>query len=118
MNLENILSGWNGCVCSGGGGDGLTTASVTFIVEEDASGTFNAPFIYIDTYDGVRYIDNFAPLDAITDGTYEVILVDGTYAFNVNEGVDTGFSTTGSAEHDAGEIIVTGDCTVSLVVQK
>ena len=30
MNLEDIISGWNGCVCSGEGGSGVTMAKVTF----------------------------------------------------------------------------------------
>lgn len=115
MNLYDIaiakkLSGGGG----GGGDNGFSIATVTF----EAYGGFTlASFAQIDTRRQPR------KLDFIVEHEYEstfntfsldALLVDGVGKFYVDSEYAT-ITVSGNATYDDGEVIYTGDCTISVI---
>lgn len=102
-------------ISDGGGGcdDGFSTATVTF----EAYGGFTlASFAQIDTRRQPR------KLDFIVEHEYEstfntfsldALLVDGVGKFYVDSEYAT-ITVSGNATYDDGEVIYTGDCTISI----
>lgn len=106
MNLEDIISGWNGCVCSGGGGDSdVTTAQVTFInsVEGKSYSVF-PPFYFIA--EGVIGYNSFAPL-IVGNSSVPVVVPLG------ENGAIWGLEIFNEVDYDVPPI-ATGDITIDL----
>ena len=123
MNLEDIISGWNGCVCSdeGGGGGDIKTAHVTIICSNPLGAELDAVYGVIVMDDGILAV---APSNAISGGDeFDLVLNDGD-EFHGNI-VDTaavtvvsGGITLGEVEEWDGKyetsITITGDCTITV----
>ena len=121
MNLEDIISGWNGCVCSDGGSAGdcvLSTVSVTFT-------TIGSPGASEGTYalvNGEEIVPIYELMNNPMD-VFDIILVNGEAQgeFYTIEPVTTysGAITLGTPEQDGDLYItpftITGECAVTLV---
>lgn len=93
-------------IASGGGSSDFSTAKLTVT----GSSTFGIPISIsrVSSYEGTE-----ATAPAISEnGIYDVILYKGVAfgAFDTEESV----SITGSGEYDDGDLIITGDCTITI----
>ena len=118
MNLEDIISGWNGCVCSGeGGGGDLTTAQVTFINSaEGTSYTVYPPFYFIA--DGVIGT-TLSPLTVAESLVLTVPLGENGAVWQLSTIDDINYDVLPTAtgdvtiDFDNFAIIITGDGTIT-----
>lgn len=106
--LGDMLDSFEGG--SGGGGGGGSSDFSTAKVTLNSSAQL-PPLIYIGWVN--RHTDpGIVPAISGENGTYDVILYKGVAygIFNTASSV----SITGSAEYDDGDLIITGDCTITV----
>lgn len=110
MNLEDILAGWNGCVCSGEGGSSDFTTAQVIVTASDPDN-----FVSMAT----TFQDYQMQID--TPGEYTIILYHGEA--QIDGGDVSEISVSGNAEiidqQQSGDrwmfsVKVTGDCTVAM----
>ena len=100
LRVLDMLSGGG----SGGGGESdFSTAKLTY----EVVGHVTTPPIYIS-----RIWDNAMSSLIPVAGTYDVVLYKGL-AYGILE-TDANVSVEGSIEYDDGDLIITGDCTITI----
>ena len=128
MNLEDVLAGWNGCVCSGegggGGGEDITTATITFI-NTGGEGTVygvNIPSVIYDDCFDYNHVFLDPESYSVTDSTDVIAtLYKGKVIYPLNSiydgDADTMPTSSGgvSIDMENNAIVVTGDGTLTWV---
>ena len=120
MNLEDVLAGWNGCVCSGeGGGCDFSTATV-HIVNNTGGSSITGFCPLVGTFDGVTYtVTSFYVEEEEQEQDVTVILYgnNGAALTFTDLSSYTTYTISGNIERldpDYPNFIVTGDCTVTV----
>ena len=125
MNLEDILAGWNGCTCSGGGGLTPYTVALSYaenVDNKDFRGGIEYDLHFGEVVESVIKLSNkffFETSDGIEAGTYEILpLYEGGSGYFAIPN-DTAATITGDASVVYVEDIqfyfvkVTGDCSIT-----
>lgn len=106
VDIESIDGVITGIKVNGedyGGSSGFSTAKLTYEVVEHVT----APPIYIS-----RIWDNAITSIIPVVGTYDVVLYNGVAYGILN--TDKTVHVDGAIEYDDGDLVITGDCTISL----
>lgn len=116
MNLEDIISGWNGCVCSGGGGCDFSTATVHIVNNTDGSSVIgNCPLV--GTLDGVTYTGTSFYIEEEEKDLTVILYGNNGAALNFADTISYTYVASGNIERVDPvypAFFVTGDCTVTV----